>query len=67
MLEEYPNIISVDELCEILNISRNTAYDLLRTRKIRSVRVGRTYKIILNSVKEFLEYAPKSEREGFTI
>ena len=67
MLEEYPDIISVDELCEILNISRNTAYDLLRNRIIRSVRIGRTYIIIMNSVKEFLEHTPKPARERFII
>ena len=67
MLEEYPDIISVDELCEILNISRNTAYELLRSRRIRYVRVGRTYKILLSSVKEFLEHTPKPARERFII
>lgn len=46
MFTEYPDIVSIDELCAMLGgISTKTAYKLLRDGKIHSVRVGRAYKI----------------------
>jgi len=34
ILNSYPDIILFDELVEILNIGVNTAYDLLKDKKI---------------------------------
>lgn len=51
MFTEYPDIVSIDELCAMLGgISTKTAYKLLRDGKIHSVRVGRAYKIPKASV-----------------
>lgn len=33
--------ITVEELAEALGVGRNMGYDLVRTRKVRSVRLGR--------------------------
>lgn len=35
MLENYGELITLDQLQEILSIGRNTAYDLLRTKKLK--------------------------------
>lgn len=46
MFAEYPDVVEVDELREMLGgISRKLAYKLLSHNEIRSVRVGRAYKI----------------------
>jgi len=45
MFENYPDVVGVDELCEMLNIGKNTAYDLLNTKVIKSLRIGRCFKI----------------------
>lgn len=46
MFAEYPDVVKVDELREMLGgISRKLAYKLLSDHEIRSVRVGRAYKI----------------------
>ena len=45
MLDKYNDIISVKELCDILQIGKNTAYNLLRTGHIHGVKIGSTYKI----------------------
>lgn len=31
LLEEYKDVINIKDLCEILNIGKNTAYKLLKT------------------------------------
>lgn len=44
MLDKYNDIISVKELCDILQIGKNTAYNLLRAGHIHSIKIGSTYK-----------------------
>ena len=43
--QSLPLFLSIDELTEVLNIGKNTAYDLVRSGKIKSVRVGRQFRI----------------------
>ena len=57
MLKNYKDILSVEDLCEILSIGKNTAYRLLKSSEIKSVRIGKVYKI----PKEYLiNYLKKS-------
>ena len=55
MFEDYPDIVDVDSLCKMLGgISRKLAYRLLNDQEIRSVRIGRSYKIPKIYVIEYL-------------
>lgn len=54
MNHESITVIRVDELAKILSIGRNTAYDLVRSGKIRSVKIGRIYRIPLTAVEDYL-------------
>lgn len=54
MLDEYSNLITIDELCEILQIGRNTAYHLLNTGFIAAFRIGRRRKIPKTAVIDVL-------------
>lgn len=46
MFEDYPDVVEVDDLRRMLGgISRKLAYRLLADQEIKSVRIGRTYKI----------------------
>lgn len=40
MLETYPDIITVQEAMEVLGISRNTIYDLIRSNTIHAFKLG---------------------------
>ena len=40
-LDDLPVTLRVEELMPILGIGRNTAYELVRSGKLRSIRVGR--------------------------
>ena len=53
--DQLPLILSVDELAKILGIGRNTAYDLIRYGRIRSVRIGHKIRIPKDSLLEFLQ------------
>lgn len=41
MLEEYQEILTVDEACEVLRIGYNAMYELLNTGKLKAYRNGR--------------------------
>lgn len=58
MFNEYSDIITVDELCEMLRIGRNKAYELLRNGKIRAFRCGRNWIISKDAVEEFIKTYP---------
>lgn len=53
-LESLPLALRVEDLMPILGIGRNTAYELVRSGQIRSIRIGRKIRIPRNAVAEFL-------------
>ena len=55
MFEDYPDVVDIDGLCKMLGgISRKLAYRLLINQEIKSVRIGRSYKIPKIYVIEYL-------------
>ena len=53
-LDELPLALRVEDLMPLLGIGRNTAYELVRSGQIRSIRVGRKIRIPRDAVAEFL-------------
>lgn len=47
-------LVSVEELCNILSIGRNTAYTLLNENKLKAFRIGRVWKISKLAVDEYI-------------
>lgn len=45
VLKGYPDIMNIDEMCAVLNISTKTGYRLIREGLISCMKVGRTYRI----------------------
>lgn len=54
LLEELPLVLHVKDLPKILSVSHNTAYNLVRSGEIRSIRVGRNYLIPRDAVADYL-------------
>lgn len=52
--EEVPLVLHVKELAQYLSVSRNTAYALVRSGQIRSIRVGRCYLIPREALSDFI-------------
>lgn len=52
--EELPLALSVEDLMPILGIGRNTAYELVRSNQIRSVKIGRKIRVPKEAVREYL-------------
>lgn len=55
MLESYAELITIDELCELLMIGRTTAYRLLRSNEINAFKIGKVWKISKASVERYVK------------
>ncbi len=54
MFTEYNDVVTVEEVMEMLHLGRVTVYNLLKTDKIHTLRVGKKYVIPKKSVIDFL-------------
>lgn len=52
--EVYSDLVTVEEICEILSIGKNTAYRLLKNHEISAFRIGRMWKIPRESVSNYI-------------
>jgi len=53
-LEELPLVLRVEDLMSVLDIGRNTAYELVRSGQIESIRVGRQLRITKQALVAFM-------------
>jgi len=54
-IDELPLVISVEQLTSVLGIGRNTAYNMVRSGAIKSLRIGTQYKIPKNALIAYLD------------
>lgn len=54
MLEEYPDILAAEEVCEVLRIGENAAYALLGSGQLKGYRNGRSRRIPREAVHRFI-------------
>ena len=52
--DELPLTLRVENLMPILDIGRNTAYELVRCGTIRSIRIGKQLRIPKDALVEYL-------------
>jgi excisionase family DNA binding protein len=55
MLTKYPDLINMGQLQEILGVSRNAAYKLVREGKINFFRVGKLIRIPKRFLIDYIE------------
>lgn len=61
MFREYPDVVGIEQMCEMLGgISTKTGYKMLREKKIKSYKIGRTYKIPKINIIMYLNVLKKS-------
>ena len=44
-LIDYPDVLTLEQMCELLKISSKTGCKLLRENKITCLKIGRAYRI----------------------
>jgi excisionase family DNA binding protein len=55
MQTEYIDLITIDELCDLLMIGRTTAYKLLQSGRLKAFKIGRVWKISRASVEQYIK------------
>ena len=53
-VDECPTVLRVEDLMSFLSIGRNTAYKLVKSGEIRSIRIGRQIRIPRQFLIDFL-------------
>lgn len=54
MFDNYDDILSVEQMMEVLAIGRNKAYELLQSEQIKSFRIGKSYRIPKLCIREYV-------------
>lgn len=62
MLEQYNDILTIDDLCGILMIGRNRAYEILKSGSLKGFQMGRVWKIPKVAVIEYISAQSKLAR-----
>lgn len=55
MYNDRTDLVTINELCEILMVGKNTAYSLLKNGTIKSFKINRVWKIPCISVDEYIK------------
>ena len=45
MLKDYPDVLNIEQMCEILSVSTKTGYKIIKEGGICYLKVGRAYRI----------------------
>lgn len=62
MFPDYPDIVTVKQLCEMLGVSRALAYKLISDGEIQAVKIGTSLKIPKVSVINYVTEEKKEVR-----
>lgn len=54
MFKEYPDCVGVNDLQKMLGIKRTKTYELLKSGEIKSIKIGKDYKISKLNVVAYL-------------
>lgn len=54
MLTDYDEILTVDDVMELLYIGKNTVYHLLQSGELKAFRIGRTWKIPRDCLTDYI-------------
>ncbi len=50
MFANYPDVLTLENLMEMLQIGKVFAYKLVKDKKVKAIKIGREYKITKESV-----------------
>lgn len=65
LFREYPDVVDVEQMCRMLGgINVKTGYRLLKDRKIKSIMIGRQYRIPKIYIFEYLEIVGSPDANG---
>ena len=54
-MESKPILVSVADAAQMLSIGRTAAWELVRKQRIKSVKIGRTRRVPVSAVQEYVQ------------
>ncbi len=54
MFDSYPDVVSIEEIQQMLRIGKNAVYQLLKDGTIKSIKVGKRYVVPKKYIIDFL-------------
>ena len=60
---EQIELLTIEQLCQVLQIGKNTAYKLIQSGDIKGFRVGRRWKIPRDSISDYVTF----QSQGVTL
>lgn len=54
ILDEYPNMLTVEQMCDILNINRETGYRMIRRGEFEFLKLGRVIRIPKSQIVDYI-------------
>ncbi|QES50325.1 excisionase [Streptomyces venezuelae] len=56
MTTAAPELLTVPEVMELLRLGRSTVYDLILSRRLVSITIGRARRIPADAVRRFIDH-----------
>ena len=63
MLRDYPDIMNIEQVSQILGVSTKTGYKLIKDGELCCMKVGRTYRIPKVHLLEYLCIGSRSQQQ----
>lgn len=57
MFEDFPDIMTPEDVCEALRIGNNAVYEILNSGKLKAFKNGRVWRIPKTSLMEYIKNA----------
>ena len=54
LFDSYPDVVSIEEIQQMLRIGKNAVYQLLKDGAIKSIKVGKRYVVPKKYIVDFL-------------
>jgi excisionase family DNA binding protein len=53
--------VTIERTADVLDVGRSTVYELLRARKLKSVKFGRAHRVVVQSIRDLIAH-PDNEK-----
>ena len=54
-IENIPLVLTVNDVAKVLNVGKNTTYEIIHSGALKSIRIGRQIRISRDALLKYLE------------
>lgn len=64
---EYPEVMNLEEVADLLRVSNQTVYNLVKSGKLPATKIGREWRFSRARILELLEGETAAEKEAYLV